>query len=112
MHLKRILRKSDRANLNSDGVVRRYVDGSGSRRVQGGPRLKGTQTYTAEFGEAVALLHSKRGLVEFLSQRARKVLGRDMPEVALDALPVWHDAKLEPVDRYIKRRRLRAAGAA
>ena len=112
VHLKRTLRKSDRANLTSEGVVRRYSDATGSRRVQGGPRLKVTQTYTAEFGEAVAHLHRKRVLADFLGQSARKALGRDMPELALDALPVWEDAKLEPVNRYIKRRRLRAAGAA
>jgi hypothetical protein len=75
--------------------------------VQGGPLLKSTQTYTAEFGEAVAALHKKRTLAEFMSQGPRRILARDMCEVDLAALPVWPDAKLEPVERYIKRRRMR-----
>jgi hypothetical protein len=39
---------------SSVGVVNKWVDASGRKRCAGGSALKGTQTYTREFGEAVA----------------------------------------------------------
>lgn len=111
-HLKRTLRRAAHSGMGSEGVVRKYTDGRGSRRVQGGPLLKATQVYTAQFGDAVAALHKKRSLLEFLGQGPRKILASDMPEVDVASLPLWHDAKLEPVERYMKRRRMRSRAAA
>lgn len=106
-HMKRTLRRSVRAGTGSSGVVRKYVDGSGARHVQGGPLLKTTKVYTSQCGGVVAGLHKKRSMADFLKQAPRNMLARDMPEVDVDTLPVWHDAKLELVERYMKRRGLR-----
>ena len=110
--LQRTLRRSARSGQGSEGVVRKYTDKSGVRRVQGGPLLKATQVYTSQFGDTVAGLHKKRSVADFLNQDPRKILALDLPQVLMDALPVWHDANLEPVERFMKRRRMRLMATA
>lgn len=74
LDLKRTLTKKERAKkgLHSVGVTRTSVNHTGKRSVSGGPRLKATQTYTYEFGRAVALLKKNYVLTTHLKPPARR----------------------------------------
>ncbi len=104
--MKRPLTMRARAALSSDGVVRVYTSKAGVRRVCGGPKLKGTQTYTKQFGRCVARAHSRHTLATHLkSSPARALLAQDLCRgVAGDSNMTWSDAKLSAVQRFLARR--------
>lgn len=90
VELKRTLSKDQRTLLDSSTVTRSWVNSLGQRRCCGGPGLRGTQTYTASFGRAVAALKRKYVLKQHLKETARR---RHTPQAERANLGLSH-AKL------------------
>jgi len=88
------------------GVVTRQVRADGTKSVTGGPKLKGTQVYSREFGKAVAHLHKQHLAVikDFLKVPARSRMMSELPVVDESIMEQWPDANLQPVLRFIRRR--------
>lgn len=108
--LHRTLPKASRQKLSSAGVVNTYLAHDGRRRICGGPKLKGTQTYTKTFAMAVASLHHRRTMKQHLKPAARRLSWVALPPVTpqrLAELDSWDDAKLDSVRAFIERRGMR-----
>ncbi len=87
---------------------------AGRRRVSGGPKLKGTQSYTRDFGATVARAHSRHTIAMHLKAcRARATTFWELRPVDTDAIIVtWNDAKLSAVQRFLARRMAQATATA
>lgn len=92
--------------MTSEGVVTKQVRADGTKSVTGGPKLKGTQVYSREFGKAVAHLHKQHLAVikDFLKVPARSRMMSELPVVDESIMEQWPDANLQPVLRFIRRR--------
>ena len=110
--LHKSLPKAEREELNSVGVVKKYIARDGRKRICGGPRLKATQTYTRTFARAVAELHRRRTMKHHLKPVARRLGWTALPPVTPECmakLDTWDDAKLDAVHAFIERRKKRLA---
>jgi hypothetical protein len=58
---KKLTRKrKQKLGLSSAGVVRKYVDRAGKKRIQGGAKLKETGAYPLKFCRTVSKWHLKK----------------------------------------------------
>ncbi|CAK9075901.1 unnamed protein product, partial [Durusdinium trenchii] len=95
-----------RRNLRQRGMVRRYVDGSGKWRVQGGSQLKASQAYPAGFGRALAscrtlALKKQRRFARSFLKRAHESRGSLMDERPRANAKWVKGADLKPIITYL-----------
>ncbi|CAK9076812.1 unnamed protein product, partial [Durusdinium trenchii] len=98
-----------RRNLRQRGMVRRYVDGSGKWRVQGGSQLKASQAYPAGFGRALAsrrtlALKKQRRFARSFLKRAHESRGSLMDERPRANAKWVKGADLKPIITYLSQR--------
>ena len=98
--LQRAIAPEQRALLDSSGVCNVSYK-NGKKQITGGPKLKLTQSYTPEFGKAVA--SAILDTAEEDGKVGADVLSSFLDEEDLGVAPEWHDLHLEPVWDFMRK---------
>mgnify|MGYP003333625565 CR=1 FL=1 len=98
--LERDVTPEQRANLDSTGVCT-VVYKNGKKQVNGGPKLKETQSYTPEFGNAVASAILDTEVED--GKVAPDVVSAFFDQYDLGEAPEWQDLRLEPVWEFMRK---------
>ena len=99
--LQRDITPEQRARLDSTGVCKVTYNKNGKKQITGGPKLKETQSYTPEFGKAVA--SAILDTPEEDGEVGADVLSSFLDEEDLGVAPEWEDLHLEPLWDFIRK---------
>ena len=97
--LQRDVTPEQRARLDSTGVCKETYKNS-KKQIIVGSKLKGTQSYTPEFGKAVA--SAILDTAEEDGKVGKEVLSSFLDKEDLGVAPEWEDLHLEPVWDFMR----------